>query len=229
MKKITFLILLVIITANCFGQPGQNMFQPVDRKQVETVIKDSSAKTFYPSLLSRYNQFDTTLTHEDYRLLYYGFAFQDNYNAFLDQKKNELFQLLRDKKYMETVMLCDTVLDKNPFSLVANSYKGFALFSMNENDTRFIPYRQRYARLRNAILSSGDGLSCKTAFKTLFVADEYDILYNYFQVDDLKSKSFEKLCICMHIQPSKYFKSDKMYFDASETFINFQKRNNNRK
>ena len=80
---------------------AQNTFEPIDRKVVEATVSDSTSANFYPKLLSRFNQFDTTLSGNDYRLLYYGFAFQNDYNGYFDHKKKEVIKLLNEKKFIE--------------------------------------------------------------------------------------------------------------------------------
>ncbi|HEY2721844.1 MAG TPA: DUF4919 domain-containing protein, partial [Chitinophagaceae bacterium] len=77
--------------------------------------------------------------------------------------------------------------------------------------------------LLNAILSSGNGLECKTAFKTIFVADEYEIIYNAFDVVKFSGQSLQEPCDVLHINPTDKFNHDDIYFDTSETLNAFGK------
>ena len=90
-------ILTIFFTFISYIVLGQNSFAPVDRLKVEATVKDSVGENYYPSLMMRYNQFDTSLTKEQYRLLYYGFAFQKDYNGYSDHKKKEIIQLVKTR------------------------------------------------------------------------------------------------------------------------------------
>jgi hypothetical protein len=56
-----------------FGQ--KSSFTPVDRSKVQKTIEEPQAFTYYPKLLARFNAFDSTLTKEEFRFLYYGYVF----------------------------------------------------------------------------------------------------------------------------------------------------------
>jgi hypothetical protein len=51
---------------------AQKNFRIVNREMVEQLVNDASLATFYPSLLDRFNAFDTTLTLAEYRFLYFN-------------------------------------------------------------------------------------------------------------------------------------------------------------
>jgi len=129
---------------------------------------------------------------------------------------------LNEKKFIEAAFVCDSVLAKTPISLVANYYKGLALFSINQHDQLAAYYRYRYIKLCDAIVSSGNGFTCKTAFKTLFVPDEYELMFNYFQIENVKSQSLKFPCDQLKVTPSKLYTVNDMFFDTSESILNFQ-------
>jgi hypothetical protein len=218
--KLLLIWVVYFLPLFCFAQ---NDFTPVDRNTVEKEVTTAGQPGYYPTLLHRFNSFDTTLTNTDYRLLYYGFAFQKAYEGYATHKKKEILTALQNKDYKMMISLCDDVLKEIPISLVANYYKGLALFHQNENDRVVMMYRDRYRGLRNAILSSGNGLTCATAFKVLYVGDEYDIMYNYFEIDGYKMQSLQYPCDKFEITPSTYFKASRIHFDAAEPMLNFEK------
>ena len=194
-------------------------YTPVNRDSVKMLITDASRECYYPKLLQRFNQFDSTLTLEDYRLLYYGFVFQKEYVGYPDQKQKEINEFINSKKYKEAVKTCDLILKQIPISLTANYLKGLSIYLNNKEDTSFLNYRNRYTLLRNAILSTGNGLTCESAFKTIFVSDEYEIMYKYFDIDGTKMQSLQYPCDKFDINPSKYFQASLIYFDTSEPFF----------
>ena len=53
--------------------------QKPDDDAIFAAVMDAASPYYYPTLMMRYDAGDTTLTHDDYRHLYYGYAFQDEY------------------------------------------------------------------------------------------------------------------------------------------------------
>ena len=202
---------------------AQGHGEPIDREVVRKLVADSSAGTYYPRLLARYATFDTTLTIGEYRLLYYGFVFQKAYNPYGDDHKRVILGAMQEKRYAVAIASCDTVLASVPVSLVANYYRGLAMYLLGKDnpaamDSGFVGYRNRFVKLQTAILSTGDGLSCKTAFKTIFVADEYEIISRYFELDRPSAQALVYPCDKLDVSPNAYFKASAIYFDTSESF-----------
>jgi hypothetical protein len=203
---------------------AQDKFETVDRKAVEIQINDASLGSFYPSLLERFNTFDTTLTLADYRLLYYGFVFQPAYLANADQKRKEMNVAMKAERYDEVLLLADSVLQTNPVSLTANYFRAYAMINANEQDSSYLKYENRYSGIRNAILSSGDGQHCNTAYKTIYVADEYEIMYNYFEMDRNQTQTLEYPCDRFSVTPpSGTYTHTEIYFDVSESLLHIEK------
>ena len=213
--KYVFLTLLILFSSFCYSQ---TQYLKVNRDEVKRKVLDSSLNTFYPKLLDRFLADDTTLSIEDYRLLYYGFVFQKAYVAYPNLQQPRIRKELEDKNYSTCLQICDSILTQIPISLIGNYYKGLAMYNANNNDPSYSNFRNRFKNILNAIVSSGDGLTCDTAFKTIFVSDEYQVIYKYFQIETFLSQALELPCDRMNIKPSKYFSSEKMYFDTSETF-----------
>ena len=201
---------------------AQNDFKPVNRDSVKLAISDSTKDTYYPKLFDRYNRFDTTLTLDEYRLIYYGFVFQDAYYAYASDKKREVAELLGKRSYDKASEVCDEALKNMPVGLTPNLSKSYVLFQMNVNDSASF-YVHRYKRLRDAILSTGNGEACETAFKTIFVSDEYDIIHNYFDIES-RGQSLVFPCDKLSVSKSKNWRSSAIYFDTSETFENMKKK-----
>ncbi len=215
--KVTIPTFLFIISLNAFGQ---NAFSRINRDSVKLLISDQSKETYYPKLLERFHQFDTTLTLEDYRLLYFGFVFQKEYSGDFYPKQREITLFIHEKKFDLAIKTCDSILEKVPVSLIANYLKGFAIYLIRNTDSNYLRYRNRYAKLREAILSTGNGLTCSTSFQTIFVSDDYEIMYRYFQIPEYTKQYLVYKCDKFEIKPSKYFQSHAIYFDASEPLLN---------
>ncbi|MFL5787064.1 MAG: DUF4919 domain-containing protein, partial [Flavisolibacter sp.] len=106
MKLIIFTVLL-LCSDLLFSQSN---FESVDRKLVQQAISDTSAATSYSKLMQRFNDFDTSLTNNDYRLIYYGFVFQKEYNGYAGLNKKDVFAALQKKDYKQAVQICDEIL-----------------------------------------------------------------------------------------------------------------------
>jgi hypothetical protein len=212
MKYCLFLIAIVLNLSLL----AQEHFTPVDRDKVKKAVTDDKAPTAYKELLHRYNAFDSTLTLEDYRLLYYGFVFQKGFGAHMEENKKEVNQALNDKDYKKASDICDGVLSRNPVSLSANYYKGLSLFEADQGKMDYIPYRDRFKHLVEAILSSGDGLTCETGIRVISIPDEYTILYNYFNIEECKGQALVSHCDRMTVKPSGTWSKELLYFDATE-------------
>ncbi len=223
-SKLTFSLVLIVSLTH-----GQSEFQSVDRNEIKKEVEDTGAATYYPRLLSRFKAFDSSLTNNDYRLLYYGFVFQDTYAGDGDDRKTEIKAALKNNDFDKASCLSDSVLDTNPVSLSANYSKALSLYLKNKADTVFKRYGNRYRHLLEAIVSSGDGLACKTAFKTICVNDEYEVIYNYFQVEAVSGQALLYPCDKISLKPSVYFRESEMYFDTSESMMHLDNLFNNNK
>src|SRR6186713_2389434 len=172
MKYPILLLLSFVFSCTAFAQTSVNM----------TAVKAATADGKYAKLLERFNAFDTTLTIDDHRLLYYGAVYQPGYSAVPELKQKEINAAITKRDFTNVIALCNEVLKKYPISLTANFAKGLALVSANANDTVYGNYMNRYASLLRTIASSGNGKTCKTGFKIIFIADEYEMIYKYFGI-----------------------------------------------
>jgi hypothetical protein len=211
MKQTIIALLLFTFSCAAFAQKAVNM----------ELVKAGIAE--YPKLLARFNTFDPTLTIDDYRLLYYGTVFQPGYSADPELKQKEISAAIGKRDFTNVIALCDSVLKKYPVSMTANFAKGLALISANPNDTVYHAYMNRYATIIRTILSSGNGKTAKTAFKTIFVADDYELIYKYFGITKVIAQNMEGKNDVFEVQPSDKWVDKKIYFDAEEIIKQYKK------
>jgi len=194
----------------------------IDYDKIKQTIENKESQYFYQKLLQRFNDFDESLTLEEYALIYYGFSFQDNYLKNQPDEKI-LSELYKSNEYDKLIVECKKVLETNPVSLTANDYMGYAHFKLEKPEKEWKKYQNRFRGLRKAIVYSGNGLTCETSFKVIYVSDEYDILYDYFDVSEIYSQSLtEGLCDKFIIKPSDYYQVSEIYFDISRKIIRQQ-------
>jgi tetratricopeptide (TPR) repeat protein len=206
------LILTLVSSFLVFQAFAQTNYDPVDRKKVEELISDSSAGTYYPKLVSRLKSYDSTLTLDEYR-----FVFQTDYSPYSANNGEEINSALAKGKYEQAIKYCDEIINKNPVSLRSYYYKLIALSKLKNDELLFEKLRNQYSRFLDAIASTGDGLTCKTAFKVISVSDEYDFMYRYLQIEKVNSQALQIPCDKISVSQSKYFQQDNVFFDVSES------------
>lgn len=217
-----FIPLIFLLTISLFSL-AQNDIRPVNRESVENEVSEEESENYYPKLMERYSDFDPSLSVEDYRLLYYGFVFQPKYTGYPALMQKEIRAAMAARDYEEAIKICDKVLESYPVCLSANFFKSMALYQSGETDSTLSKYKDRNTKLTDAILSSGNGLTCATAFKTIFVDDQYQLIFQHFGVTEVVGQHLEYPCDRIAIKPSQYFIEKSIYFDTSETLGYLQK------
>lgn len=214
MKKFALLLSLLSMITFVRAQEGLK----IDFSEIKAKVEDRNSSTYYPKLLQRFNDFDSTLTIEDYALIYYGFSFQD---AYLKNQPDErvLNTLQKDKNYDGLILESKKILAVNPVSLTANDCMTYALLKTSRPEIEWKKYQDRFRAIRKVIASSGDGLTCESAFKVIYVSDEYNMLYTYYDVEKVHSQKLSDLCDRFEVDPTEYLSSTVIFFDISRKLI----------
>ncbi len=149
-------------------------------------INDKSSEYYYPTLLKRFAEADTSLTIEDIHCLYYGYVLQKDYNPYIrleeeDQARDILNQDKVTKKDAEKALkLLDKAVEKAPMHLRLYMYRHYAnSLVYGEESKQVHDDAFRYVALISAIAASGDGSDFETAFHVAVVAHSYNFM-NYF-------------------------------------------------
>lgn len=211
MKRYVLTLMITCIFGSIFGQKELE----INFDKIKATIENIESVNYYPKLLKRYNDFDSTLTTQDYSMIYYGFSFQDNYIKNQPDEKI-LNNLSQTKDYKKIIAECQKILDKNPVSLNANNQMGYALFNLGRPASEWKKYQNRYRAFRKVIVYSGNGLSTESAFKVIYVSDEYDILYKYFDIEKIQRQTLVGMSDKFEITPTQQYNSKEMYFDISQ-------------
>jgi len=219
-------LLIVLLSTTTLAQSDFKRVK-VDMDSVEKQVTSEKSDYYYPKLLKRYSEFDPNLTNYEYRLIYYGFVFQDDY---IKNKpyEDKILKLTKKREYEKVIPECRKILRKNPVSLRANYQLGYALFKVEEEQGECEKYLNRYCALRKAIMSSGDGLSEETAIKVIYISDEYNIISTYLRIKDIKRQSLSGACDMLEAEKSRDHKAKKLYFDISSKLIREQELMENR-
>lgn len=161
-----------------------------DLEEIRTSTLDPSHKYYFPKLMDKYQAKDTTMTQEEYRYLYLGYMFQEDYDPYRSSPYSAVTDELRQKddytrdeidtikKYAEKVLL------DNPFDLRQMSFLVHVLKEKKKNMQAKI-WEYRLENLLGAIKSTGTGEDMDNAWFVIYPMHEYDMvqLLGYEAVD----------------------------------------------
>ena len=66
-----------------------------DMEKIENAVRDSRSPYYYPDLMKKYLGNDTTMTLQDFRHLYLGYASQEDYNPYRTVEIPERIEFFR--------------------------------------------------------------------------------------------------------------------------------------
>ncbi len=218
MKSIAALILAFTYSGVIFSQ--EVGFKKPDYIGIEKIIKDESSEFYYPKLFAKYNNNDTSLSIQAFRVLYYGYLFNEKYSPY---GNSDYFDSLSVFYQKDTLTIQDfqkiihyekLILHDYPFNLRDINSLAYSLFNIGEaeqaNQLRF-----KLHMLVETILSTGDGRSNETGWHVISVSHEYDILnilgFKYGGQQSLSSKGCDILSLA-----ENEFNIKEIYFDVNK-------------
>ena len=177
MKKIfTFLAILLFIGAN-----AQETVKP-DYALIEKNIKDKNSPYFYSKLVERYNAADVSLTVDERRHLYYGFAVLDKPvdEVAIKETENKLKEALHKQSptladLNDVVTYTGQLLEVYPFSITMMQYRVYCLKALNRYEEA-AKVREQSDIIIDAMLSSGDGTTPENCIHVIDVKNEYELV-----------------------------------------------------
>ncbi len=218
MKKF-FLFILIVESTFAFAQ-----FTPPDYKKIKKNITNNQSNLFYPKLMERYLQGDTSLTDNECHHLYYGFTLQPEYQPY-NNNDTELYQFLKEKpelndeECLEAIRLSKEVLKENPFKFKALNTLMYC-YDLLDSMELVNKCQWQMRAMAIAIIQSGNGLEPKTAFHVNEVGHEYFLLTLYELFPDgqelitLQKRHYDVLKL-----DENDYKIEKLYFNI-DAFYN---------
>ena len=199
MKRILYIIIFAIsASAVAFAaSPKKLEVRKVDFEEIRKSVQDTiDGEHYYPRLMAAYLRNDSTLlndtlpsgevkygrvmTIEDYRNLYYGYVFEEDYNPFRTSIYSDKLEHLYDKKTFsreESVLIKENARDAladNLFDLRQMTFFIYALKEIHtDNLARICQFRLNH--LVAAIMSSGQGTQ-EHPWVVTSVEHEYNII-----------------------------------------------------
>jgi len=162
--------LLFLVATNLFSQ---ELIDFNYKRDFEKILKESNNKKsqyYNKTLLPRFLKGDSTLSQEQVLAMQIAFTANKKYWPYTHLKKERDIWLLNDEgKHEEALKHCDTILNSNPFNLLANREKSYALQKLNRDS--FEIFFKRFEMLVNTNLSTGTGFSIDSSWFVLGPAD----------------------------------------------------------
>jgi hypothetical protein len=179
MKKIFISLIFSSIIINSLCQNKD--FKKPDYKGIEKIIVNKESGFFYPDFLKRYKKSDTTLTLQDFRILYYGFLFNESYSVYGSSNYQDSINLVLGKDsliredFFQIIYYERLILDEYPFNLRDLNVLLYSYLQIGDTLSA-IEADFKLNMIIQAILSTGDGKKEKTAWHVISISHEYDIL-----------------------------------------------------
>jgi hypothetical protein len=154
-----------------------------DNDLILSEISSQYSPLYYPALMARYRDGDTTLTAHEFVCLYYGYPFQESYRPLspAPAATNDLLDRFAaniepdSAQCAELVSLGERVFDAEPFNLQVINLLTFAYGRLGDKKME----RTNYFRLRNVIntiTSSGTGLAERSPWHVIYFANAIETL-----------------------------------------------------
>ena len=145
-------------------------------KHIENQITDKKSQYYFKTLNNKFEKDKTSLTLDEYFMLYYGQTQQKKYSAYNTDNNIEFKKLFGIGNYDACIESAKQSLSENPFNIEAYLYVSYSYFYLSQPDMA-IEYLTPYQGLLCAISATGDGLTPETAYIVASVADEYYMMY----------------------------------------------------
>lgn len=174
-----------------------------DLDEIRQATLDPQNKMYFPNLMKKFNRNDTTMTAEEFRYLYLGYMFQEDYDPYRESPYTAITDSYRNKT-SHTKEEIDTIrkyaelnLRDNPFDLRQMSFLVHVLKERRKDMSAKI-WEYRLEHLLGAIKSTGTGEDPENAWFVIYPAHEYDMvqLMGYHAVDaDLIEPGYDYILV----------------------------------
>ena len=154
-----------------------------DMAKIKEASTDPASQFYFPRLMDRFFENDTSMTAEQYRYFYYGAIFQKDYDPYRPSPfENEVKQLgptylkrdhLSPGECKRIISVAEKVLGDNPLDLRQLNYMVYAHKCLGKVNIANI-CASKLNNLLLTIASSGTGDSPESAWVVAYQTHEYD-------------------------------------------------------
>lgn len=232
MSRILLLLLVMLVNS---GVWAQDLFQKPDYKAIKELTSDKSSPYYYDKLFALYKQNDSTLSLKDYRMLYYGYYYQDSYKPYTNYN-NKAFKKLGhiydkkdyNKRDLERVIkLSIEYLEDNPFD-ARKLFDVYTAYKLLGDTVTGVPYLNKAMGIAKAILSTGDGLTKETAYHVLHISNEYFVILALGYDEDDDRMLTEEWCDYLSLKDNDDGVKG-LYFDVTRMRMAYMRRYKNQR
>lgn len=153
-----------------------------DLEKIRADVNNPDSRYYYSELMKRYEVYDTTrLTLDDYRHLYLGAMYQEDYNPYRKSEYRDRIQELyyrpgHSRTELDSIIAyAELSLADDPFDLEQINYLIYALKGRGKLNKAAI-WQYRLNHLLQAIVSTGTGLDEENAWYVINPRHEYNIV-----------------------------------------------------
>ena len=218
--KFTLSLLLVVAGLLAISAQAERKLatQPINWERVQKVTQNPQSRYYYPNLVRLFqSNTDTTMQLEDYRDLYYGYMFQEDYNPYRQSVYADQVEQLYYKKPHSRAE-CDSIekyaelsLDDNMFDFDQMQYYIFVL-KEKKKYARSSVRSNKLEKLIAAIMSSGKGTK-ESPWVVICPQHEYDIV-NLLGFVATDHQELEGGIDYLKVKPKEGSKTEGFYFDV---------------
>ncbi len=191
MRKVLFLFTLVTVVSTLYARPAAPIIQreKPDMEEIKRTSIDPQSRYYFPKLMKMFQAEDTLMNLDQFRHLYLGYIFQEDYDPYrrspYTTRVEELYT--RDQ---HTHAECDTIihyaelcLKDDPFDLRQMSFLIYAYREKKKTHMANI-MQYKFNRLIEAIVSTGTGLDEENAWIVNNPQHEYNLMnFQGYRVD----------------------------------------------
>lgn len=231
MKHLTKLILIlaIAIIATAARVPLKRSAEAIDIDEIKACVNDPTSPYYFPHLMSRFEQNETVMTTLEYRYLYLGTMFQEDYNPYrrsihADKVIPLTFKEKHTRAELDTMMKYTRLaLEDTPFDLNQMNFHIYALREKGKVNIANI-WQYRMNRLLEAIITSGTGADTTNAWYVIYPRDEAAIInMSSKKVQTLKPSFVEPYYDCIEVTDDQG-KQQQYFFNIKTVLEEFNRK-----
>lgn len=219
------IILLAMITLSAQAQKFTVEKPNFDSIKIET--QNPESQYYFPKLMKLYESNDTVMKIDQYRHLYYGYTFQEDYNPYRKSEYSNIIEPLYFKA-KHTSSECDTIIKYAEMSLADNPFDlrqmTFFIIALKEKKkfARAAIWQYRLNHLVAAILSSGNGTK-EHPWYVIYPSHEYNIV-NFMNLVAIKHTDIGDNIDYLQVKKKDNKTPEGYYFDVSKILEIYNKK-----
>ena len=209
--------LAVFILMTSAAPSRQSIPREIELDRIKSEVNDPKSPFFYDKLMDAFEEYDTTMTLDEYRHLYFGTMFREDYNPYRRNAYADIHSPLTHKsthtraeldtlaKYTQLALL-DTPFDLNQINFLI-----YALRAKGKHNMANI-WQYRLNNILKAIVSTGTGADTTAAWYILYPRDEATLVNMGKNVAALRPSFVEPYFDCLEVT-DRQGKTQNFYFN----------------